>query len=170
MDSYTVIRSGRRTVGLEIRPDLSLVIRAPFSASEKQIDEVVQKHRVWIEKTRNKLRGRVQRPPVTPEEETRLRAQARQLLPVLVEQYAQQLHLYPTAVRVTGAATRFGSCSAKNSICFSFRLMQYPLAAIEYVVVHELCHIRHKNHGPAFYRLIESVLPDYRARQQMLKN
>ena len=72
-------------------------------------------------------------------------------------------------ITVTGARTRFGSCSPKNRLCFSFRLMEYPLPAIEYVVVHELAHIRHKNHGPDFYRLVEGTLPDYRQRIGLLK-
>ena len=75
----------------------------------------------------------------------------------------------PTGITVTGAQTRFGSCSPKNRLCFSFRLMDYPMAAIEYVVVHELAHIRHKNHGPDFYKEIAAVLPDWQARRQLLK-
>ena len=47
--------------------------------------------------------------------------------------------------------------------------MQYPQAAIDYVVVHELCHIRHHDHSPAFYRLVESVLPDYKERERLLR-
>ena len=75
----------------------------------------------------------------------------------------------PTGMRITGARTRFGSCSGKNSICFSWRLMAYPQEAVDYVVVHELAHILHKNHGPAFYQCIESVLPDWRQRRALLK-
>ena len=78
--------------------------------------------------------------------------------------------LTPTGVRITGARRRFGSCSAKNSLCFSWRLMLYPQAAVDYVVVHELAHIAHKNHGPAFYACIAAVLPDYKARIRLLKD
>lgn len=68
-----------------------------------------------------------------------------------------------------GGEKRFGSCSASNRLCFAWRLMRYPEAAVDYVVVHELAHIRYKNHGPAFYRLIASVLPDYKERIKLLK-
>jgi predicted metal-dependent hydrolase len=77
--------------------------------------------------------------------------------------------LRPAGVKITSAAKRFGSCSAKNSLCFSWRLMRYPEAAIDYVIVHELAHIRHKNHGRDFYTLIGAVLPDYRERKKLLK-
>lgn len=79
------------------------------------------------------------------------------------------MNLYPTGLKITSARTRFGSCSGKNSICFSWRLMDYPELAIDYVVVHELAHIVHKNHGPQFWALVERYLPDYRARRAMLR-
>ena len=57
----------------------------------------------------------------------------------------------------------------KNSICFSWRLMLYPPEAIDYVIVHELAHIRHHDHSPAFYALIERYMPDWRERMKLLK-
>jgi len=76
----------------------------------------------------------------------------------------------PEGITVTGARTRFGSCSPKNRLCFSWRLMQYPEEAIDAVVVHELAHILHKNHGKQFYKAVENVLPDYRTRVKHLKS
>ena len=90
-------------------------------------------------------------------------------LPPKVQYYAKLMNLYPTGLKITSARTRFGSCSGKNSICFSWRLMDYPESAIDYVVVHELAHIAHKNHGPQFWALVERYLPDYRARRAMLR-
>ena len=83
--------------------------------------------------------------------------------------YAAQMNVYPTGITITGARTRFGSCSPKNRLSFSFRLMDYPMDAIEYVVVHELAHILHKNHSAAFYAEIEKILPDWRERNKLLK-
>ena len=72
-------------------------------------------------------------------------------------------------MKITSARKRFGSCSGKNSLCFSYWLMLYPQEAVDYVIVHELAHIVHKNHSAAFYRLIGQYLPDYRERIKMLK-
>ena len=77
--------------------------------------------------------------------------------------------LVPAGIKITSARTRFGSCSGKNSICFSWRLMLYPPEAIDYVIVHELAHIRHHDHSPAFYALIEQYLPDWKVRMKLLK-
>ena len=77
--------------------------------------------------------------------------------------------LTPAGISITGAEKRFGSCSGKNRLCFSWRLMLYPPEAVDYVVVHELAHIRHKNHGRDFYALVASILPDYRQREALLR-
>ena len=75
----------------------------------------------------------------------------------------------PTGIKITSAKKQIGSCSGKNSICYSWGLMQYAPEAIDYVVVHELAHIIHKNHGKDFYKLIEKYLPDYKKREKLLK-
>ena len=75
----------------------------------------------------------------------------------------------PTGVKITAARSRFGSCSGKNSLCFSLYLMEYPEEAAEAVVVHELAHIRHHDHSPAFYAEVAKVLPDYKERMKLLK-
>ena len=72
-------------------------------------------------------------------------------------------------ITITSAKTRFGSCSSEGNIAFSYRLMLYPEAAIDYVVVHELAHRREMNHSAAFYKIIASVLPDYKYRNALLK-
>ena len=73
-------------------------------------------------------------------------------------------------VRITSARTRLGSCSSKGSICFSWRLMDYPDDAIDYVVVHELAHLIHMDHSAAFYAEIERVMPDYKRRRELLRH
>ena len=75
----------------------------------------------------------------------------------------------PAGLKITGARRRFGSCSGKNSLCFSLYLMRYPMEAIEYVVVHELAHILEKNHGPAFHAVVAEEMPDYKVRAALLK-
>ena len=76
----------------------------------------------------------------------------------------------PAGVRISPAKKRFGSCSAENRIAYSYRLMAYPEEAIDYVVVHELSHIRHKNHSPDFYAFVARFLPDHKAREAILKH
>ena len=167
---YELRRSSRKTLAIEITRDGKLIVRAPNRMPIERIERFVSEQEQWISShlTRAEERARAH-PEPTPEEEKRLREAAKELLPQRVSHYAALMGLTPTGIKITGAKTRFGSCSAKNSLCFSFRLMQYPMEAIDYVVVHELSHIVHKNHGPHFYKLIASVLPDYKQRQNLLK-
>ena len=167
---YTLIRSSRRTMALEITRDGRLLVRAPQRAPQAVIDRFVASHADWIAAHLEKQRQRAQaHPPLTEDEIAALRQKARDILPGRVAHYAERMGVTPTGVKITGAKTRFGSCSAKNSLCFSLYLMAYPDAAVDYVVVHELAHIRHKNHSPAFYAEVARVMPDYRERRKLLK-
>lgn len=168
--AYTLIRSKRKTIALQILPSLEVVVRAPARMSKREIDAFVVLHRGWIETHLEQQRQRADaRPEPTQAEIEGLRKDAKAYIPGRVALFADQMGLTPTAVKITSAKRRFGSCSGKNSLCFSCLLMRYPPEAIDYVVVHELAHIVHKNHGPAFYALIEQTMPDFRARRALLK-
>jgi len=86
-----------------------------------------------------------------------------------VEHYAGLMSASPTAVKINGAKTRWGSCSAKKSLNFSWRLVMADDSVIDYVVVHELAHITEMNHSARFWAIVAGVLPDYKERQKQLK-
>lgn len=98
-----------------------------------------------------------------------LRGFARDLFYWRVDKYAQVIGVKPLGVKVSEAQTRWGSCSAQNVLNFSWRLIFAPPALIDYVVVHELCHIGCMNHSPAFWQRVAAVMPDYKQRRQALK-
>ena len=171
MIEYTLIRSSRRTLCLEITRRCEVIVRAPLRCSQQQIDRFVAEHRDWIAKkvALQQRRAALQEAmEPTPEQEREYRRRAAEILPQRVAHYAPQMGVTPAGVKITSARTRFGSCSGKNSLCFSWRLMLYPPDAVDYVVVHELAHIRHHNHSRDFWAFVESVMPDYRARQALL--
>ena len=166
---FTIIRSRRRTMALQISRDGLVVVRAPQLLAEEEIYRFVAEHD-WIRRNRQKQADRESsRRALSPDEISALRQQALQELPPLVERWACIMGVKPTGIKITGARTRWGSCSGRNSLCFSLYLMQYPPEVVEAVVVHELAHIRQKNHGPAFYQEVERWMPDYRQRAQRLK-
>ncbi len=170
MTGYTLIRAKRRTMSLQLDRDGRAVVRAPYGVKKEFIDRFVAEHEDWLTRAREKQQNRrLAHPEPTDEERKSLLAQAREYLPMRVDYWSGIMGLTPTGLKITSARTRFGSCSGKNSICFSWRLMQYPPEAIDYVVVHELAHIRHHNHSPAFYALIERYMPDWRERMKLLK-
>ena len=84
--------------------------------------------------------------------------------------FAKQMSVMMTAVKINGAKTRWGSCSAKKSLNFSWRLIMAADDVIDYVVVHELAHITEMNHSERFWAIVESVIPDYKERRAKLKD
>ena len=169
METYELIRSDRRTVAVEVTREGRVLVRAPRRLSQAAIDGFLQRHAAWI--TRQVDRRRADPPPPEPtaEEIAALKERARAVLPGKVELWARRMGVTPAGVKITAARKRYGSCSGRNSLCFSCFLMRCPEAAVDLVVVHELCHIREKNHGPAFYALLERYLPDYRERKKLLR-
>ena len=171
MCEYTLIRSDRKSLSLEIARDLSVIVRAPRRMPQETIDRFVQEHEEWIASHREKQQERGKSPmrrDVSPQEEAAYRARAQQELPLRVKQYSEKMGLVPQSVRITSAKTRFGSCSARGGLCFSWRLMQYPQEVIDAVIVHELAHLKHPNHSRAFYDLVRQYLPDYEQRRKLL--
>lgn len=171
---YTLIvqRSKRRTLSLSIAKDGKVLVKAPLFLKNEEIEPFVRKHEAWIAKQLFLWKERAEREAtlmLTPERTAILKQKALVYLGSRVRHYSERMGVSPTGVKITSARTRWGSCSAKNSLCFSFRLILLDPEAIDYVVVHELAHIRVKNHGPGFYREVERYLPDYRRRIDLLK-
>ena len=139
------------------------MVWAPYGCSDAFIREFVEKHRGWI--TKHQAAHRT----YTEGEIAALRRRAKAYIPGRVAYYAALMGVSPTGVKITSAKTRHGSCSPKNSLCFSLYLMEKSERAIDAVVVHELAHILRRDHSPAFYREVEKILPDYRERIKELK-
>lgn len=168
MFDYELIRSRRRTVALEITKDGRVILRAPERMPERAVGEFAAAHESWVARRLSRLRERPAPPPPTAEEVAALKAKARAVLPGKVAYYSRLMGVAPTGITITTARTRYGSCSAKDRLSFSCFLMRSPEEAVDLVVVHELCHIRHKNHGPGFYAELAAVLPDHKERKRQL--
>lgn len=167
--NYKLIRSKRKTIELSIGDDFIPLVKAPLKMSTEDIENFVSKHEKWIEKNIIKKHEHEERFSLNDEEISVLKKRALPYLTERTEYFSKLMGLEYSGIKITSAKKRFGSCSGRNSICYSWRLMQYPAEAIDYVVVHELAHIVYKNHGKDFYKLIEKILPDYKKRENMLK-
>ena len=127
MTDYTLIRAKRRTMSLQLDRDGNAVVRAPYGVKKEFIDRFVAAHGDWLARARAKQQSRrAAHPEPTEAEREALIAQAKEYLPARVAYWSAVMGLTPTGIRITSARTRFGSCSGKNSICFSWRLMLYP--------------------------------------------
>lgn len=173
METYKLIRSERRTLSMELSPEGDLILRAPRRMPLRHIEQFVASHESWIAEHREKIRRRAEFDEAHFSDEVQIQSlitRAKAILPEKTEYWAKIMGVTPTGVRITRAKKRFGSCSPENRIAYSYRLMAYPEEAIDYVVVHELSHIRHKNHSPDFYAFVVRFLPDHKAREAILKH
>jgi len=99
---------------------------------------------------------------------TWMKEEAVKVLTERVLRYADLMGVSYQTIKLSEAKSRWGSCSAKNSLNFAWRLIMCPLSAIDYIVVHELSHIEYKNHGAAFWARVKTVLPNYKEQQDWL--
>ena len=167
---YQIIRAKRKTLQIRVDAHGQVIIRAPMRMPRKTIEHFVQQNAAWIEKSITAQKERDKRRYIPSEAEMQAcKTAAAQELPALTEAWAQKMGVTYTGIKITSAAHRWGSCSGRNSICYSWRVMLLPAMLREYIVVHELCHIRQKNHSAAFYAEMGKWLPDYAARRKALR-
>jgi hypothetical protein len=98
------------------------------------------------------------------------REQARSVLTERTAYFARNHGFKPGKLRISSAKMRWGSCSARGTLSFTWRLVMAPLEVVDYVVVHELCHLKELNHSRAFWMRVETILPDYKQKRKWLKD
>ena len=171
----TVIRSNRKTVAIQVNSDLSVTVRAPRSASEKDIEEILKKKEAWISKHIEKIKKTKERleaestEKLTREKVIALAEEALKIIPARVEYFAKVIGVTYGKITIRNQKTRWGSCSSKGNLNFNCLLMLAPPEVLDYVVVHELCHRKQMNHSKAVWLEVEKVLPDYKEARKWLK-
>ena len=169
----TVIRSNRKTLGLEIGPQ-GLIVRAPRRMSDAQIEAFLESRQDWIRVHTEKYAARqaavsgVEK--FSPEGLQALVRAAKAEIPRRVAYYAPIVGVDYGRISIRCQRSRWGSCSSKGNLNFNCLLMLMPEEIRDYVVVHELCHRLEMNHSAAFWAQVERVLPDYRDRRKWLRD
>ena len=168
---YQIIRSRRRTLAIQVRPDGTVVVRAPMRATRAQIEAAVERSGDWIAKHRAKAAAAAPRPEerFTEAELRDLAEQLKALLPERLRRWAALLGVTYSRVTVRNQKSRWGSCSAQGNLSFNCLLALAPPEVLDYVVVHELCHRKHMDHSPAFWAEVAKVLPGYDAQRRWLR-
>lgn len=158
---YRIIRSSRRTLGLEITPEGELLVRAPRRVSARQIQSFVEAHQAWIEKHMAKVRSAAVVEPLSDAELKALTAQAKIVFADRVAYYASKVGVTYGRITIRHQKTRWGSCSRQGDLNFNCLLLLAPPEVLDSVVVHELCHRKEMNHSQRFYIEVLRVFPDY---------
>lgn len=162
-----IIRSFRKSVSFSFSEDGELIVAAPIFLNNQKILEILSQNRDKIEKM--KARKEAFSRQINSISEEKLIEKAKEKIESRLPFWEEKLGLFPKSVKITSAKGRYGSCSEKGSICFSKYLFLRTDKEIDYVFVHELAHLKEMNHGENFYKIIESVMPDYKIYKASLK-
>jgi len=208
-----LIRTRRKTIGLQITNDARLIVRAPLFASEDYIQKLIARKASWILSKQEYFKQRQgklvvrkflpgeefmflgQRYTLQAEEdlpkavvldgalkissmvianardhiERWYKARALEHITARVESFAGMTGLKYQSIRINSATTRWGSCGYQDSLNFTWRLIMAPPRVVDYVVVHELMHLKQKNHSRRFWAEVAGMVPDYKEDERWLK-
>ena len=168
-----IIRSKRKTLGLEVKYDSTVNARVPMRAPREIIERFIREHEAWIIRKRQEwsLAGnnRDDMSGLPPIETKEGKAKIRQYIERQVEYYAKIVGVTYGRISMRNQKTRWGSCSSQGNLNFNNRLLFVPEELVDYVVVHELAHRKEMNHSNAFWNVVEKYMPDYKERRKKLR-
>ena len=165
---YQIIKSDRKTIAIQIKPDGQVVVRCPKRMRIEEARRFVESKADWIEKhLANRQPQNVAK--YTPQEIEQFREQARKLVTERVRYYAPIIGVTYGQIAIRTQHTRWGSCSSKGNLNFNCLLALVPHEVLDYVVVHELCHLKELNHSSRFWSEVKKVIPDYNVHRKWLK-
>ena len=172
---YELIRSRRKTLAVEIRPDGQVLVRAPLRLPRREIERFLMEKSDWIRVHRAEVLARKAQeeanpvPALTDAQLRGLKKSASIVIPERVAHFAALVGVDYGRITIRSQKTRWGSCSAKGDLNFNCLLLLAPPEVLDYVVVHELCHRKQMNHSPRFWAEVARVIPDYKAKVKWLK-
>lgn len=168
-----VRRSKRKSAAIKITADMQIVVFVPLYVSDNEIERMVISKSKWIDehmlKVQSTIDERSKLEKITFEQVKELADQAVEYIPKKVKYYAEKENFVYNKITIKNLVSRWGSCSTKGNLNFNCLLMLMPDYVIDYIVVHELCHLREMNHSEKFWAEVEKIMPDYQRAELWLK-
>lgn len=168
-----VRRSKRKSAAIKITADMQIVVFVPLYVSDNEIERMVISKSKWIDehmlKVQSTIDERSKLEKITFEQIKELADQAVEYIPKRVKYYAEKENFVYNKITIKNLVSRWGSCSTKGNLNFNCLLMLMPDYVIDYIVVHELCHLREMNHSEKFWAEVEKIMPDYQRAELWLK-
>ena len=168
-----VRRSKRKSAAIKITADMQIVVYVPLYVSDNEIERMVISKSKWIDehmlKVQSTIDERSKLEKITFEQVKEFADQAVEYIPKRVKYYAEKENFVYNKITIKNLVSRWGSCSTKGNLNFNCLLMLTPDYVIDYIVVHELCHLREMNHSEKFWAEVERIMPDYQRAELWLK-
>ena len=169
---YELKRSKRKTICVEISREAKIIVRAPLKMKKGEIDEFLNSKSEWIDKHLQSMKEKLAHSPrkLSEEEKRELKKNAKKVITPRVQYFACIMDVSYDRISIRFQQTRFGSCSTKSNLNFNAVVALMPSDILDYVIVHELAHLKQMNHSPAFWSEVEKVIPDYKNKRKWLKS
>ena len=171
-----IIRSSRKTLAIEIRPDMRVIVRAPHRVPSSYIEQFISDRADWIvehlrrmEQKNRQCNDALPVKKLSNNDIKKLADKACTCIPERVAHFAPLVGVTYGRITIRNQRTRWGSCSSSGNLNFNCLLMLTPPEVIDYVVVHELCHRKEMNHSGRFWNEVAIVLPGYAEQEKWLK-
>ena len=165
-----VVYSNRKSVAIQIKPDGTVVLRAPYGVPKRELNRILEEKSAWIEAHLQEITERKAEqkdiPKFSMQEIKELADKALVYIPERVKYYAPIVGVNYTRITIRNQKTRWGSCSSKGNLNFNYRLFYLPEELLDYVVVHELAHRRYMNHSRQFWQEVGTYFPQYEQCRQ----
>jgi len=171
--TYTLKKSARaRRLKIVITPNGQVTVTIPLHTSEKNAEKFIAKQTPWILKGLAQMQKRKPTARLTNDhkEFVTCKRDAHYLVKKLIEEQNKYYQFPFSSVKIKKTTTRWGSCSSKGNLNFNYHIVHLPLPLAEYLVVHELCHLKEHNHSHRFWKLVSQVIPDYKERRKQLRH
>ena len=169
-----VIRSARKSIGLQMREDGTVLLRIPNRLSARTLQDFLTREQTWIWQKTEQMQSRIKQRETTgaiPVEQLSSRDldQIKEKIGSRVAYYSKIMGVTVGRITIRNQKTRWGSCSFKGNLNFNYQLYYLPEELLDYVVIHELAHRRHMNHSADFWAEVEKYCPDYKVQRKRLK-
>ena len=164
---YTVIKSNIKNIYIQIK-DGNVIVKAPKYVSNKYIKELVDKKQKWIEKQLkiDKEKKSEEEKPITKLEAQNLK----EIVEKSANKFGKCIGEFPNQITIKNMKYAWGSCTGKRNIAINLKLARKRAEIIEYVVLHEMCHLKHMNHSKEFWSLVENNMSNYKQLRKELKS
>jgi hypothetical protein len=157
-------------ITLSVRSNGAITVTAPVSMSVYLVERFLEHKKGWLSDTLASLPASFVRSPNDVRDEyTAHKEAARALVHRELARLNAHYGFVYGRVSIRNTTSRWGSCSSKKNLNFSYKVVFLPPLLVEYLIVHELCHLKEMNHSPAFWSLVAEMVPDYRARRKALQ-
>lgn len=175
-------KRGLKYTYIRIKTANSIEVKTNYYLSKYDIEDIVQKKSQWIYKNiltfkQNSLEenefyflGVKHKNLDDRNIDIFYKNEAKKIIPPIVEKFSNIMQLFPSSIKFRKNKRTWGSCNYKDDLNFNILLVKFPIEVVEYVVIHELAHIKHKNHSKNFWQLVFEYCPDYKQREKLLKS